>query len=93
MVLFSVRCVIVSDHRHQILGNLWLRGVFQPWLQAASVRNVGYVSHPGSCRLATTPRHQILGNLWFFSAVVASCKCEECWLCVTSWFIQADYNP
>ena len=41
--------MIGSTHRHdQILGNLWLRGVFQLWLQAASVRNVGYVSHPGS---------------------------------------------
>ena len=43
-------------HCHQILGNLWLRGVSQLWLQAASVRNVGCVSHPGSYRLAATPR-------------------------------------
>ena len=49
--------LIGSTHRHdQILGNLWLRGFFQLWLQAANVRNVGYVSHPGSYRLATTPR-------------------------------------
>ena len=46
---------IIIYHRHQILGNLWLRGVFQLWLQAASVRNVVYVPHPGSYRLATTP--------------------------------------
>ena len=32
-------------HRDRILGELWL--------QAAGVRNVGYVSQPGSYRLAT----------------------------------------
>ena len=30
------------EHRHRILGELWL---------AATVRNVGYVSHPSSYRL------------------------------------------
>ena len=30
---------------------------FGPTIVVASVRNVGYVSHPGSYRLATTPHH------------------------------------
>ena len=39
---FSIKRMLDVEHRNRILGELWL---------AATVRNVSYVSHPGSYRL------------------------------------------